>query len=149
MAILTCSMVKLVSSHFKFDWNYFKCYKHERVLRKNPERSIASFVYVSLLWIFSEIALDNSPKKMAHILFSVECFPSYWHMPVEIGNRSLLATIETIHNMGSLLGNLNKHMNDFSELVGLRSYSEKYIYYLVFFTSVGHQNYCYYLFNII
>ena len=35
----------------------------ERVSRKNPERSVASFVYVPLLWnFFPENALGDGPK---------------------------------------------------------------------------------------
>ena len=47
-------------------------------------QSVASFVYVPVLWIFfSETALGDGPKKW-HI-FSTAYFHIYWHMPFEIG----------------------------------------------------------------
>ena len=51
----------------------------ERVLRENPERSVVSFVYVSVLWIFF------FGKKWHRFLFNTAYFPSYWHMSFEIG----------------------------------------------------------------
>ena len=53
---------------------------------KNPERSVASFVYVPVLWIFfPENALGDGPKKWHIFLFSTASFHTYWHMPFEIG----------------------------------------------------------------
>ena len=59
----------------------------ERVLqKKNPERSVVPFVYVSVLWIFfPEIVLGDGPKKWHIFLFSTASFHTYWHMPFEIG----------------------------------------------------------------
>ena len=42
---------------------------------KNPERSVASFIYVSVLWIFfPELALGHGPKKWHTFLFSTAYF---------------------------------------------------------------------------
>ena len=58
----------------------------ERVLRKKiPERSIESFVYVSMLRnFFPEIALGHGPKNWFIFLFKLAYVPSLWHMPFEI-----------------------------------------------------------------
>ena len=55
----------------------------ERVLRKKIS-SVASFVYVSVLWIFPGNHARWWPQKMAYILFSTAYFRSYWHMLFEI-----------------------------------------------------------------
>ena len=56
-----------------------------RFTGKNPERSVASFVYVPLLWIFfPENALGDGPKKWHIFLFSTAYFRTYWHMPFKI-----------------------------------------------------------------
>ena len=71
----------------------------ERVSRKkNPERSVASFVYVPLLWIFfPKIALGHGPKKWHTFLFSTAYYRTYWHMPFRIStirkpNRHCICT---------------------------------------------------------
>ena len=52
--------------------------------KKIPERSIAFFVYVSMLWIFFRKWRSVTVPKMADFLFSAAYFPSYWHMSFEI-----------------------------------------------------------------
>ena len=57
-----------------------------RFAEKYPERSVASFVYVPVLWnFFLESALGDCPRKWHIFLFSAAYFRTYWHMPFGIG----------------------------------------------------------------
>ena len=73
-----------------YPWILEKNLKHgtvtERVSwEKNPELSVASFLYVPVLWnFFPESALGDGPKKWHIFLFSTASFHTYWHIPFEI-----------------------------------------------------------------